>query len=218
MFAIAAGICLGAGWLLAMLTDVSASIPLGCYIAAFFFGGCFTVREAVESIFRGRFEIDFLMLVAAGGAAMLGAWAEGALLLFLFSLGHSLEHYALGRARQAIKALGELTPRTAVVRRGGDEQEIDVEQLEVGDTVLVKPNERIPADGFVSRGASSVDQSPITGESVPVDKRPVDDVDAASDSPQRLENVHRVFAGTINGSGSLEVVATKRSQDTTLAE
>ena len=83
------------------------------------------------------------MLLAAAGAAILGHWAEGALLLFLFSLGHALEHYALGRAKRAIAALGKLTPRTATVRRDGEVREIRVEELDVGDTVLVKPNESV---------------------------------------------------------------------------
>ena len=122
-----------------------------------------------------RFEIDTLMLVAAAGAAALGSWAEGALLLFLFSLGHALEHYAMGRAKRAIEALAELAPPTATVRRDGRIQEIAVEELLVGDVALVKPNERLPADGFLVLGTSSVNQAPVTGESIPVDKRPVDD-------------------------------------------
>jgi Cd2+/Zn2+-exporting ATPase len=112
-----------------------------------------------------RFEIDTLMLVAAAGAAALGAWAEGALLLFLFSLGHALEHYAMGRAKRAIEALAELAPQTALVRRDGKETEIPVEELEIGDTVIVKPDERIAADGFLIKGTSSVNQAPVTGES-----------------------------------------------------
>src|SRR3546814_10567297 len=89
------------------------------------------------------------MLVAAAGAAALGAWAEGALLLFLFSLGHALEHYAMGRAKRAIEALAELAPRTAVVKGAdGSTREISVDLLQIGDTVIVKPNERLPADGF----------------------------------------------------------------------
>src|SRR5690606_1558023 len=104
------------------------------------------------------FEIDSLMLVAAAGAAALGSWAEGALLLFLFSLGHALEHYAMGRAQGAISALAKLAPDTATVRRDGQAREIPIAELVVGDIVLVKPNERLPADGFVVRGSSAVNQ------------------------------------------------------------
>ena len=92
------------------------------------------------------------------------------LLLFLFSLGHALEGYAMGRARRAIEALGEVAPKTALVRRGGVETEVPVETLAVGETVVVRPNSRIPADGVVVAGTSDVNQAPITGESVPVDK------------------------------------------------
>lgn len=217
IFAILSGVALGAGVLLAALTPAPAAISLGLYIAAYFFGGFYTLREAVEKVANRQFEIDFLMLVAATGAAILGEWAEGALLLFLFSLGHSLEGYAMGRARRAIEALGELAPRTAVVRRGGEQREVPVEELDVGETVLVKPNERVPADGFVTGGESSVDQSAVTGESVPVDKQPVEDADAAMRSQENLDAAHRVFAGTINGAGALEIRVTKRAEDNTLS-
>ena len=129
-------------------------------------------RDAIEDIRTGRFDIDFLMLVAAVGAATLGKLAEGALLLFLFSLGHALEHFAMGRAKRAIEALAELALQTALVRRDGSTEEVPVEQLQVADVVIVKPNERLPADGFVVKGGGSVNQAPITGESVPVDRGP----------------------------------------------
>lgn len=217
LFAVLSGTLLLVGWLLSVLTGISARIPWGCYVAAYFFGGFFTTREAFEKVLSGRFEIDFLMIVAAIGAAALGEWAEGALLLFLFSLGHALEHYAMGRARRAIAALGELAPETALVRRGSETTEVAVDQLQRGDVVIVKPNERIPADGFVIKGKSSVNQAPITGESVPVDKRPVDDPRRAAIAPERLSAEQRVFAGTINQSGALEIQVTKRSSETTLA-
>ena len=95
--------------------SVTSWVPWGCYITAYFFGGYFTFREAIENIRAGRFEIDFLMLVAAIGAATLGEWFEGALLLFLFSIGHALENYAMGRAKRAIESLAELAPQTAIL-------------------------------------------------------------------------------------------------------
>ncbi|MCL4166492.1 UNVERIFIED_CONTAM: hypothetical protein GTU68_011109, partial [Idotea baltica] len=141
------------------------------------------------------------MLFAAVGAAALGKWGEGALLLFLFSLGHALEHYAMKRARKSIAALSDLTPLVALVKRDGEVMEIGVEQLRLGDIILIKPNSKIAADGVVSKGTSTVNQAPITGESVPIDKRP---------SPQWQ-------AGTINGSGVLEVKVLKQAKDSTLS-
>ncbi len=218
IFALICGALLGIGYLISVATAVSKWLPIGLFVAAYGFGGFFTVREAIDSLRNRRFEIDTLMLVAAAGAAALGAWAEGALLLFLFSIGHALEQYAMGRAKRAIEALADLAPQTALVRRGGQTTEIPVEQLAVGDTVLVKPNERMPADGFVVIGESSVDQSPVTGESIPVDKRPVDDAAAAAVQPDKVAAAHRIFAGTINGSGAIEVLVTRLSKDTTLAK
>lgn len=216
IFAILSGVTLLAGWLISFSSSPEW-IPWCLYLASYGFGGFFTTREAIEKILSRRFEIDFLMLVAAAGAASLGEWAEGALLLFLFSLGHSLEHYAMGRARRAIEALAELAPQTATVRRNGTTQDVPVEQLQVGDVVIVKPNERISADGFVVAGESSVNQAPITGESVPVDKRPVVDADRDAEQPERLSSEHRVFAGTINDSGALEIQVTKTAAENTLA-
>lgn len=217
IFAILCGVFLPIGWLLETFTEVTEWIPLVCFIAAYVFGGYSTVTEAIEKIRAGKFEIDFLMIVAAAGAASLGAWAEGALLLFLFSIGHALEGYAMGRAKRAIEALAELAPTTARVRRNGEESEIPIEELVVGDIVVIKPDERVPADGFVIRGESSINQAPITGESVPVDKRPVNNADAAADDPESLSPEHRAFAGTINQSGLLEIVVTKIAAENTLA-
>jgi Cd2+/Zn2+-exporting ATPase len=165
-----------------------------------------------------KFEIDTLMLVAAAGAAALGAWAEGALLLFLFSLGHALEHYAMGRAKKAIEALAKLAPETATVRRNGQTSEIPVEQMVVGDIAIVRPNERLPADGFVIKGTSAINQAPVTGESIPVDKVPVADAAAARAKPDAVDAESRVFAGTINGGGAIEIEVTRRSNESALAK
>ena len=216
VFAVACGVCVLTGWLLEALTPVPEAVPTTLFLLGYLFGGWFTVTEAYTKIRQGQFEIDFLMLAAAAGAAALGEFFEGSLLLFLFSIGHALENYAMGRARRAIEALGELAPPTARVRRGGELTEVKVEELAVGDTVVVRPDERVPADGFVSSGTSAVDQAPITGESVPVEKSPVEDPDAVED-PAALDKAHRVFAGTINGSGVLEVRVTKLSSENTLS-
>ena len=211
IFAILSGVMLLAGWLIGMRLPGLA--PMGFYIAAYGFGGFFTLKEAFENLRKRRFEIDTLMLVAAIGAATLGQWAEGALLLFLFSIGHALEHYAMGRARRAIEALAELAPERATIRRGEGTEDVAVADLSVGDVVVVKPNERIAADGVVVAGESAVNQAPVTGESVPVDKRP-----AAADADfAKTSAVHRVFAGTINGSGALDVRVAKLASESTLA-
>ena len=189
---------------------------IGLSVVAIFFGGYYTVIEAYESLSKGVFEIDFLMLVAAAGAAALGKWEEGALLLFLFSLGHALEHYAMARARKSIAALSELAPATALVKRGNATEEVPIERLAVGDTIVVKPNTKIAADGVVVAGESAVDQAAITGESVPVDKLPVT-ADYADTLLDKLPAAHRTFAGTINGSQLLEVRVLRAAADSTLS-
>lgn len=216
-FAMLSGVALGIGWSLETFTDVPRATTVGVLTASYLFGGYFALWEAGEKIRAGKFEIDFLMLIAAAGAAMLGAWTEGALLLFLFSLGHALEGYAMGRAKRAIEALAELAPHTARVRRDGREIYIPVEELDPGDLVIVKPDRRIPADGFVVAGETSVDQGPITGESMPVDKRPVPDALSATADPDSLDRDHRVFAGAINQAGSVEIQVTKTAAENTLA-
>ena len=219
IFALASGGALGLGFALEKLAaGVPDWGPLALYLIAYGFGGLFTVREAFENLRQKRFEIDTLMLVAAAGAAALGAWAEGALLLFLFSIGHALENYAMGRARRAIEALAELAPRTAHVRRDGQVVELPVEDLRVGDTVVVRPNERLPADGFIVEGTTSINQAPVTGESMPVDKQPVADAAAARARPAQVGPASLVFAGTINGAGAIEIETTRMSGDTTLAK
>ena len=181
---------------------VAPQAAIGLFLAAYAFGAWDLLRHAVENVRRGQFsfDIDLLMLVAAIGAAVLGEWAEGAFLLFLFSLAHALEHYALDRARNAISALAELAPPFALVRKDGREVETPVEQVVAGDLVLVRPGDRIPVDGEVRAGQSAVNQAPVTGESVPVEK-------AAGD---------HVFAGTVNGDGALEVATTGVVGDRTL--
>ena len=195
-----AGLLLLAGWL-ADRADAPRELWLGLLLASYAAGGFYTVQEAWEGIRKRRFDIDSLMIVAAGGAAALGAWEEGALLLFLFSLGHALEHMAMERARKAIEALAELAPKTAIVQRDGKEIEVAVEALQRGDRVIVKPGQRLPADGQVASGNSAVDQAPVTGESMPVEKKTGD----------------KVFAGTINGEGALVVEVTKLASESTLA-
>ena len=178
-----------------------ASGATALYVAAYLAGGYELAGHTLPTILRGKFDVEFLMLVAAVGAAALGQWPEGTLLLFLFSIGHALEGFAMDRARKAIEALGSVTPKMARVRRDGQEIEVNVSDLQVGDVALVRPGDRIAVEGVISKGASAVDQSPITGESVPVEKNTGDNV----------------FAGSINGDGSLEVEVKKLAKDTTMA-
>jgi len=218
IFAMTSAVLWVIGFALEQATDVDGAVLTAVFVVSGLFGGFFTLREAIVSVRNRRFEIDFLMLVAAAGAAALGKWEEGALLLALFSTGHALEGYAMGRARRAIEALADLAPDTAVVRRTDGERVVPVEQLAVGDTVVVKPNERIPADGFVLAGTSSVNQAPLTGESIPVDKMPVPDAAAAAVAPERVQAASRLFAGTINGVGQLDLQVTRLSGESTLSK
>ncbi|MCK7555933.1 HAD-IC family P-type ATPase [Chitinophaga sedimenti] len=171
----------------------------------------------MTTVVKGGFEIDFLMLVAAIGAAILGSWAEGALLLFLFSLGHALEHYAMGKARKSIAALANLAPPTALVLRNGQTSEVGIAELVIGDIILVKPNTKIPADGVVVKGTGSVNQAPITGESVPVEKTAVPHANIDYSKEAKIDARYRVFAGTINGASALEIKVIREAQDSTIS-
>ncbi len=217
IFAIICGAFLGIGFGLSFIENISSYIPITFYIGAYFFGGFYTTKEAIEGISKGDFEIDFLMLVAAIGAAILGQWAEGALLLFLFSMGHSLEHYAMEKAKKSIAALTELAPKTALLKAGNDVKEVKIEELKAGDVIVVKPNSKISADGIVVNGNSSVNQAPITGESVPVDKAPVEDANMDISKVYKLDAKYKVFAGSINGGENLEIKVTKVASDSTIA-
>ena len=211
------GALLLSGWLLHRTLDGSSRWAWWLFVGAYAAGGYYTLREALENLRARQLKIDSLMLVAAIGAAALGEWAEGALLLFLFSLGHALENYAMGLAKRAIEALAELRPETALIRRGAELVEVAAETLQIGDIVVVKPDERIAADGFVVFGESSIDQSAITGESVPVDKRPAPDPAAARAKADGIAAEHRVFAGTINRERAIEIEVSRRADQSTLA-
>ena len=197
----------GVALLLAWLTDRHAPpgvphwVALILYGASYAVAGAEPVKDGLRAAARLRFDVDFLMVLAAGGAALIGEYLDGGLLLFLFSLGHGLEHYAMGQARKAIRALGQLTPRVAHVKRGQELVDVPVAEVQVADVVLVRPGERISVDGRIRAGQSGVDQSPITGESIPVEKGRGDEV----------------FAGTLNGDGTLEVDVLRASADSTMS-
>ncbi|HHN77868.1 MAG TPA: heavy metal translocating P-type ATPase, partial [Phycisphaerales bacterium] len=179
------------GWLRVLLLIVSAVCT-----------STETFPEAIASLRRRQLDVDVLMFVAAGGAALLGHYEEGAFLLFLFGLGAAGEQIALGKARHSIRALTDAAPdRAIVLGDDGEEYEIPVEEIRVGRSVVVRPFDRLPVDGRVRSGRSSVNQAPITGESTPVDKDEGDEV----------------FAGSINGEGRLIVEVTRPASETTLA-
>jgi Cd2+/Zn2+-exporting ATPase len=163
--------------------------------------GVFTGRRALHSLRARTIDINVLMLIAVCGALALGEWAEATTVVFLFAIAQWLESRSMERAREAIRALMDLTPAQARIRRGDDEAVVDVDRVAIGSMMIVRPGEKIPLDGKVSSGRSDVNQAPITGESLPIDKAPGDEV----------------FAGTINGHGALEIAVTRRRRDTTLA-
>ncbi len=217
IFAIICGVFLCVGFSVSFIKNVSPNISIALYGVAYLFGGFYTTKEAIEGISKGKFEIDFLMLVAAAGAAILGEWAEGALLLFLFSMGHSLEHYAMAKAKKSIAALTELAPKIALLKIGDELKEVNIEDLKKGDIIVVRPNSKISADGIVVSGNSSVNQAPITGESIPVDKTPIENPDTDIEIADRLDAKFRVFAGSINGGEALEIKVSKVAANSTIA-
>ncbi len=180
---------------------VGQPVIVGVFVVAYLTGGTLATVAAVRDLLGRSVNVDLLMVTAALGAATLGAWAEGTVLLALFATSNALEHEALGRTERAVRALISLSPATATVLHGDQETETAVERLAVGDVVLVRPGERVAADGTVVAGHSAIDEATITGESLPVDK-----VIGAT-----------VYAGTINTTGVLRVRVTAAAGDSTLA-
>ncbi|MDH5605656.1 MAG: heavy metal translocating P-type ATPase [Anaerolineae bacterium] len=180
---------------------LSAEIIAGLYVLAFLCGGYYGLLDAISLLKAGNLDVNLLMILAALGAAAIGQPAEGATLLFLFSLSNTLQAYSMDRSRRAIANLLDLRPSQADVRRGANWVNVPVEELVIDDNVRVRPGERFPIDGNIITGSSMVDQSPITGESIPVFKQTGDPV----------------FAGTVNGNGAVEVLVTHTPEDSTLA-
>ena len=164
-------------------------------------GGVYPARRALSALRLNALDMNVLMSIAVVGAIVIGEWLEAATVVFLFNLAQHLESRSMDRARQAIRTLMDLAPAEAVVVRHGIESRVSVEAIEIGEIVRVRPGEKIPIDGHVVAGGSDINQAPITGESLPVDKTAGDEV----------------FAGTINGHGSLDVRAVRVGRDTTLA-
>ncbi|MFD0959314.1 heavy metal translocating P-type ATPase [Paenibacillus chungangensis] len=173
------------------------------YLLAFLIGGFYKAREGMRTLLQERdLDVNMLMLVAAVGAASIGYWMEGAILIFIFSLSGALESYTLDRSRRDISRLMALKPESAVRYSEGQEQIVPIEQLVEGDIIVIKPGERIAADGTIMQGSSSVNEATITGESIPVDKEVGDGV----------------FAGTMNGQGALFVKVSRSSESTLFAK
>jgi Cd2+/Zn2+-exporting ATPase len=202
--AVGAWVFLLAGVWLDHVVRAPHSVVVGCYVLSYLSGGTVAVARAARDLVGFHVNVDLLMVLAAGGAAVVDAWAEGAVLLALFSTSNALEHLALGRTRRAVRALMDLSPPVATVVRPaapGGEAVVPVEELVPGDVVVVRPGERLPADGEVVAGRSSVDQAVVTGESIPIEKEPGDGV----------------FSGTINGTGVLRIRVTKLAAESTVA-
>lgn len=171
------------------------------YAIAYASGGYYSIQDAWQTLKERQFDVNFLMIIAALGAAAIGEPREGAVLMFLFSLSNTLETYAMGRTHASIRTLLDMAPKEADVYRNGQVVRVPVEDVQVNEVVLVRPGAQIPADGLVIKGESAVNEASITGESMPVEKRVG----------------LRVFAGTLNGQGALDVRVTTAVGDSTLA-
>jgi len=195
----AAGLLAG---VIAAVTHAPTALADGLFAVAFLAGGVPAGWDALKELKNRHLDIDLLMVLAALAAAAVGEVRDGAILLFLFSLAGTLEDYAMGNTKRAVVSLMKLRPDTAnVLGADGSVEKVEIAAVAVGARVMVRPGERIPLDGRVLQGGSAVDQSPITGESVPVDKIAGDDV----------------FAGSMNGHGALEIEVTKEAAHSTLA-
>ncbi len=200
---IVGGVLLAAGFIYQHYVNPGdQTVGQAIFFVAMICAGFFPAKAAINSVKSGIADIETLMVLAAVGAGCLGAFFEGAFLLFLFSLGHALEHRAMDKARHAVEELGKLRPSKAFVKHGADIVEQDVQSVKRGDIMVVRPGDRVPLDGVILVGNSMLDQATITGESVPVDRGPGDDV----------------FAGTINTNGTLEVEVKKLSSESMLAK
>ncbi|TRM11735.1 cadmium-translocating P-type ATPase [Lentibacillus cibarius] len=195
------GIFLGLGFL-GSFTSISPAVITALYAVAILIGGFKPVKSAFYAIKSGSLDMNVLMASAAVGAALIGEWFEGAMVVWLFALGNTLQNRSIERTRESIKSLVNLTPSEATVRSGEQLIRKAVEEVAIDDVIVVKPGEKIPLDGEILAGSSSINQAPITGESLPVDKQQED----------------TVYAGTINESGSLDIRVTKLVEDTTIAK
>lgn len=195
--AIFSGILIVAGWILSK--GDSETAPVVAFILAYVIGGFAKAKEGIEATIEEKeLNVEMLMIFAAIGSAIIGYWTEGAILIFIFAMSGALETYTMNKSHKEISSLMELQPEAALRIADGNEERIHVSELVIGDLILVKPGERIPSDGKIAKGQTTIDQAAITGESIPVSKDPGDDV----------------FAGTVNLTGSLTVEITKPNNET----
>jgi Zn2+/Cd2+-exporting ATPase len=190
------------GFLFDIFYEGPNQLAIILYVCAALIGGISLFRQGIGNLIRLRFDMTTLMTVAILGAFVIGEWSEGAIIVILFAIGEVLERFSLDRARQSIRSLVDISPKEALVRRSGKELTIPAEEIQIGEVLLVKAGQQIAMDGTVVNGFSTVNQAPITGESIPVSKVKGDEI----------------YAGTLNEEGYLEVVVTKQVQDTTLAK
>lgn len=190
-----------AGYLLASLDGEEGPIPALTFGAAIMIGGYELFLKGIKHLFRLQFDMNTLMTVAIMGAAAIGEWSEGAIVVVLFAISEALERYSMHKARQSIRSLMDIAPKEALIRRGSTERTVDVDDIRVGDIMIIKPGQKVAMDGVIVKGTSTLNQAAITGESLPVTKTIGDDV----------------FAGTLNEEGLLEVTVTKRVEDTTIS-
>src|SRR5690625_4557918 len=182
------------------LTDyIPHSLWITLHLIAFLIGGYAEAKEGIlDTLENKKLNVELLMIIAAIGSAAIGYWTEGAILIFIFSLAGALETYTLNKSNQEISSLMDLQPEEARIIEHGFEKMIPVSRLNINDVIYVRAGERIPADGMIVTGSTSVDESPITGESIPVTK----------------EKDTEVFAGTVALNGSITVEITKHAEDT----
>jgi Cd2+/Zn2+-exporting ATPase len=198
---IIAGILFGIGLYLEFLAHQYLFAQI-LFLAVVLISGHSLIKEGLFSVWKRRLDINFLISIAAAGAFLIGHGEEGAAVIFLFYIAEFLEDYATERARKSVASLLKLAPEMATIRKNATEVRVHVHEVKVGDILVVKPGDKIPLDGIVIKGSSSVNQAPITGESMPVPKVKGD----------------YVFAGTINGEGYLEIKVTKKSDETILSK
>jgi Zn2+/Cd2+-exporting ATPase len=189
-------------WFLGEQLGEEHLLPMIGYAASILIGGYTLFIKGLKNLSRLKFDMNTLMTIAIIGAAIIGKWGEGATVVILFAISEALERYSTDKARQSIGSLMDIAPKEALIRRGNEEMMIHVEDIQVGDIMIVKPGQKLAMDGLVIKGTSTLNQAAITGESVPVTKT-IDD---------------EVFAGTLNEEGLLEVKVTKRDEDTTISK
>jgi len=202
IFMITSGITLGLSWILGWIGLKPANLPTAFAVASLVIGGYPVLKSAIKALFIPDLNVDTLVSIAAIAAASVGAYQEAATVVFIMLLGEFLEHLTVGKARKAISLLIQLSPKTAWVRKGDQEVQVPIEEVTAKQVVIVKPGERIPVDGKIVSGCGSINQSMLTGESIPVEKGLGD----------------RVYCGTINDGGSCEIEATQVAEDTKLAQ